>query len=125
MIRGVDGEVYRRAKAAAALRGVSMGHAVSEALKTWMEERREADTEREFRENADYVRSEWKMLKKYRGKAVVVSSGKLQGVFKSYREASAFSSRFRVALAFVVERPPSEHEIEFGPDLEVQPKILS
>ncbi len=125
MIRGVDGEVYRRAKAAAALRDVSMGHAVSEALRTWVEERGTDDTERKFRENVDFVRSKWKKLKKHKGKAVVISSGKLQGVFKSYREASAFSSRFKVALTFVVEQPPSEHEIEFGPDLEVQPKLFS
>jgi len=37
LIRGVDEDVYRLAKSAAALQGISMGLAVSEALKGWVE----------------------------------------------------------------------------------------
>ena len=120
LFRGVEDEVYRRAKAAAALRGVSMGSAVSEALKAWVEKEGADDRQEEYRGNLDFVRSEWKRLRRHRGKAIVVSSGRLQGVFDGYKEACDYSSRFKVALAFVVEEPPSEREIEFGPELEVQ-----
>ena len=120
LFRGVEDEVYRRAKAAAALRGVSMGSAVSEALKAWVEKEGADDRQEEYRGNLDFVRSEWKRLRRHRGKAIVVSSGRLQGVFDSYKEACDYSSRFKVALAFVVEESPSEREIEFGPELEVQ-----
>lgn len=120
LFRGVEDDVYRRAKAAAALRGVSMGSAVSEALKAWVEKEGADDRQEEYRGNLDFVRSEWKRLRRHRGKAIVVSSGRLQGVFDSYKEACDYSSRFKVALAFVVEESPSEREIEFGPELEVQ-----
>ena len=120
LIRGVEDDVYRRAKAAAALRGVSMGSVVSEALKAWVEKENGDARQEEYRGNLDFVRSEWKRLRRHRGKAIVVSSGRLQGVFDSYKEACDYSSRFKVALAFVVEESPSEREIEFGPELEVQ-----
>lgn len=120
LFRGVEDDVYRRAKAAAALRGVTMGSAVSEALKAWVEKEGADDRQEEYRGNLDFVRSEWKRLRRHRGKAIVVSSGRLQGVFDSYKEACDYSSRFKVALAFVVEESPSEREIEFGPELEVQ-----
>ena len=120
LFRGVEDDVYRRAKAAAALRGVSMGSVVSEALKAWVEKEHGDHRQEEYRGNLDFVRSEWKRLRRHRGKAIVVSSGRLQGVFDSYKEACDYSSRFKVALAFVVEESPSEREIEFGPELEVQ-----
>ncbi len=119
LIRGVDGEVYRRAKATASLRGVSMGSAVSEALRAWSEAGGGADVE-ELRNNQDFVKSHWRKLLKQDQKAVVVSSGGLQGVFDSYEEACSFAAKFRMALAFVVEAPPVEQEVELGPDLAVQ-----
>jgi hypothetical protein len=120
LIRGVEDEVYRHAKAVAVLRGLPMGSAVSEALKMWVEKEGGGDREREYRDDLDFVRSQWKRLKKHTGKAVVVSSGRLQGVFDKYEEACDYSSRFKVALAFVVEDSPTERDIEFGPELEVQ-----
>lgn len=120
LIRGVEGEVYRQAKSVAALHGVSMGSAVSEALQAWVEKEGGDVKQEEYRRNLDFVRLGWKGLERHRGKAVVVSSGRVQGVFDSYDKAREFSSRFKVALTFVVEEPPEEREIEFGPELEVQ-----
>lgn len=120
LIKGVDEKTYHRAKAAAALKGVSMGKAVSEALGRWVEERRAAEQEESYLLDVEFVRRHWKKLEAHRGKSVVVSAGKLQGVFDTYEEACKFSSsRFNVAMTFVVERPPAEREIEIGPDLEV------
>ena len=121
MIKGVDPAVYRRAKAAAALGGLSMGQAVSEALARWVEDEKEVEMESEYRRDVDFVRREWKKeLEPLRGKAVVVSAGRVEGVFDSYAQACEFAARFRVALTFVVGDYPSEREIEIGPDLEVQ-----
>ena len=119
MIRGVDEQVYRRAKALAALRGLPMGKAVSEALKTWLEQSGEAELEEEYIRNLEFVKSEWGTLRRHRGKAVVISSGKLQGVFESYQEACSFSARSKMALTFVVGEAPVEREIVFGPELAV------
>jgi hypothetical protein len=121
MVKGVDPETYRRAKATAALGGISMGRAVSDALERWIEEKKEIEMESEYRRDMDFVRREWKkQLQGHRGKAVVVSSGRLEGVFDSYERACGFAERYRVALTFVVGDYPEESEIEIGPDLEVQ-----
>jgi hypothetical protein len=121
LVRGVDEDVYRRAKSAAALEGVSMGFVVSEALRAWVEGAKgDMEVRQEVRRNVQYVTARWEELQKHRGRAVVVSGGKLQGVYSSLEEARSFSSRFRVALAFVVDEKPRTGELELGPDLEIQ-----
>ena len=107
LIRGVDEAVYRLAKSAAALQGISMGLAVSEALKGWVENgRTEDDVQKEVKQNIRYVKAHWNDLMRHKGEAVVISGKKLQGVFNSCEEARRFSSRFKVALTFVVEKIP-------------------
>jgi Zn-dependent M32 family carboxypeptidase len=126
LIRGVDEDIYRRAKSAAALQGVSMGLAVSEALRGWVENgQKEDDVQKQVKQNVHYVKAHWSDLKRHKGEAVVISGKKLQGVFSSYEEARSFSSRFKVALTFVVDKMPQTRELELGPDLEVQHKIHS
>ena len=126
LIRGVDEAIYRRAKSAAALQGVSMGLAVSEALRGWVEDgHTEDDLRKEVKQNVQYVKAHWSDLKRHKGQAVVISGKKLQGVFSSYEEAQSFASRFKVALTFVVDKMPQTHELELGPDLEIQHKIQS
>jgi hypothetical protein len=126
LIRGVDEGVYRLAKSAAALQGISMGLAVSEALKGWVESgRAEDDVQKEVKQDIRYVKSHWSDLKRHKGETVVISGKKLQGVFSSYEEARRFSSRFKVALTFVVEKIPQTRELDLGPDLEVQHEIQS
>jgi hypothetical protein len=120
LIRGIDEEAYRKAKAAAAMKGMNMGRVVSEALEEWSKGVDGGEVEREVERDREFVRKAWKTLAKHRGKSAVVSSGKLQGVFDTYDEASKFASRFKVALTFVVEGPPTERAIEIGPDLELQ-----
>ena len=126
LIRGVDQDIYRRAKSAAALQGVSMGLAVSEALREWVENgHTEDDLQKEVKRNVQYVKTHWSDLKGHKGRAVVISGKKLQGVFSSYEEARSFSSRFKVALTFVVDKIPETRELELGPDMEIQRKIQS
>jgi len=121
LVRGVDEDVYKRAKSTAALEGVSMGFAVSEALRAWVESAKgDVEIREQVRRNVQYVAAHWEELREHRGRAVVVSGGKLQGVYSSLEEARNFSSRFRVALAFVVDEKPRTGELELGPDLEIQ-----
>jgi hypothetical protein len=126
LIRGVDEDIYRRAKSVAALQGVSMGLAVSEALRGWVEHGLAEDgIRKEVKQNVQYVKAHWSDLKRHKGEAVVISGRKLQGVFTSYEEARRFSARFKVALTFVVDKMPETRELEFGPDLELQQEIQS
>ncbi|MDG6929117.1 MAG: hypothetical protein JRN39_06585 [Nitrososphaerota archaeon] len=120
LVRSVDAEAFRCAKAAAAERGVPLGTAVSEALSAWARGASGQELERRVGRDRAFVRSNWKKLLPHSGKAVVVADGRLQRVFETYEEARSFASRFDVALAFVVEGPPEERELEIGADLEVQ-----
>jgi len=126
LIRGIDEDVYRKAKSAAALQGITMGAAVSDALRGWVANGQTGDDiQREVKQNVEYVKAHWDDLKRHKGKVVVISGRKLQGVFSSYEEARRFSSRFKVALTFVVDKIPQTRELELGPDLEVQRQIQS
>jgi len=126
LIRGVDEDIYRRAKSSAALQGVSMGVAVSEALRGWVDNlRTEDDIQKEVKQNVKYVKAHWSDLKRHKGEAVVISGRKLQGAFGSYEEARRFSSRFKAALTFVVDKKPQIGELELGPDAQVQQEIQS
>jgi hypothetical protein len=119
LVRGVDEEAYRRAKAAAALKGVPIGSAVSEALEEWSRGSGEAAVELEAETDREFVRRSWQKLMRHKGKTVVISSGKLQGIFDNYEQATRFASKFHVAMTFTVEERPSEQMVEIGPDLEL------
>jgi hypothetical protein len=121
LVRGVDQDVYKMAKSAAALRGVSMGAAVSDALRSWVnDERKEDEIEKEAKQNVQYVKTHWGELKKHQGKVVVISGRKLRAVFSSYEEARDYAGRFRLALTFKVDELPRRREVELGPELEIQ-----
>ena len=119
LVRGVDEEAYRRAKSAAALRGVSVGKAVSEALEEWAKGSGTVVLDEEVRADRAFVRRSWSKLKVHRGKVGVVHGGKLAGVFDDYAGARAFSSRFNAALVFTIGAPPEKKVLEIGAELEV------
>ena len=60
MIRGVDGSLFRRAKAAAASKGITLGKAVDEALANWTEVEENSELNKEVDANIEFVRSSWK-----------------------------------------------------------------
>ena len=117
LVRGVDDEAYRRAKAAAAYRGVPLGRAVSEALEDWARGSDAAAIDRELSADRSFVRRSWSKLKSQRGKVAVVQGGKLRGVFDDYEAARAFSSKFEVAMVFTVDSLPKKRELEIGAEL--------
>lgn len=73
LIRGVDDSVYRRAKAVAASKGVTLGNAVAEALSDWARKAENADIDAEVESNLKFVRTSWNKIEPSRGKAVVVA----------------------------------------------------
>ena len=119
LIREVDDSVYRRAKSAAASKGITMGNVLGEALAGWVRETEESELEAKVDADLDFVRASWGKIGAFKGKAVVVSDGKLQGVFPTYEEARKAAAKKKIAVVFVVDEKPSEREIEIGPELEV------
>ena len=119
LIRGVDDSVYRRAKAVAATKGITLGSALDEALTGWAKEAENSQLDAEIDANLKFVRSSWNKIRANKGNAVVVAGARLQGVFPTYGEARAHASRKKVALVFVVDKPPMEREVEFGTELEL------
>ncbi|MDE1854303.1 MAG: hypothetical protein KGI38_11240 [Thaumarchaeota archaeon] len=117
LVRGVDEFAYRRAKAAAALKGVSIGSAVSEALEEWAKGSDTAAIDREVRADRAFVSRSWERLKAHRGKVVVVQGGRLRGVFDDQASARNFSSKYDVALVFTVDEPPAKKVLEIGAEL--------
>lgn len=120
LFRGVDEGTYRRAKAAAALAGIAMGEAVSEALEAWAAEAQRTSLEKELALNLALVRSKWAEIKAHKGEVVVVAGGRLRGFFGTIEEASQASSKFRMALTFEAEGEPARHEVDLGPEMAVQ-----
>jgi len=120
LVRGVDDSIYRRAKAAAASKGITLGNAVDEALITWAKQNENGEIQSKVDANLEFIRTSWNKLKSNKGKAVVIADGRLQGVFPTYEQARAVAQKKKdVALVFLVDRPPMEQEIEFGAELEV------
>jgi hypothetical protein len=121
LIRGVNDAVYRRAKASAASKGITLGQAVDEAFASWARDAETGNLEAEIEANREFVRLNWKKISsKNKGKAVVISGGQLRGVFPTYEGARSFASKkCKVALVFLIDKPPAEREIDFGAYLEV------
>lgn len=119
LVRGVDDDAYRRAKATAALRGVTIGGAISEALQEWVKAPETTAIDKEIHANRAYVRKSWDSLREHQGKVVVIQGGRLAKVFDDYESARAFSSKFDVALVFQVNAPPVKRELEIGAEMEV------
>ena len=121
LIRNVDDSVYRRAKAVAASKGITLGNAVDEALAFWTKETENSGLDSEVDANIKFVRSNWeRIFKSKKGKVVVVAEGRLQGVFSNYDKARTLASKKKVALVFEVDKLPTEREVELGAELEVQ-----
>jgi hypothetical protein len=120
LIRGADEETYRKAKAIAAMRGVSVSEAFNEALREWVESYGRDLDRTGYDANSNYLRRHWKGLAKQRKKVVVVADGALQGRFDSYEEAWDAASKFTQAMVFGVDRKPRKVEIEIGADVQIQ-----
>jgi hypothetical protein len=79
LIRGIDEEVYARLKARASERGLKIGEALTEAIKTWLKnspEKSEREKERDL--NIATFRRMRKFLEKnHKGKWVLIAKGEV------------------------------------------------
>jgi len=122
-IKNVDEELYRMFKAAAALRGITLGEALNEAIRLWLEMssllNKYLKIEEEAARNREaYERLEKRLLRKYRGKYVAVADGNLIGVYNTREEAVEAVKKLSVNHAIVTKIEEKEAKpVEFGMSL--------
>ncbi|KPV62702.1 MAG: hypothetical protein AOA65_1684 [Candidatus Bathyarchaeota archaeon BA1] len=87
IVRNIDGEVYKRLKAEAALRGLTASRAIEEAIKAWLGDKEKAVYDETDVNNDEYLKMKHKLLEDYRGKYVVFCHGKFMGSANCLEEA--------------------------------------
>jgi len=120
-VRGVDRELYRRVKAAAALRGMRIGEVVNEALRLWLSIKPGAltilsEVEREAERNRRVLQEAFgELLERHEGKYVAVAGGRVLGVFNTVEEAAEVieKSGARQGIIEKLERR-TRREVELG-----------
>lgn len=88
-IRGVDEKVYREFKAEAVRRGLKIGEAVTEALKTWLDKGKKEEGMTEVARkinNAAYRMVKRKLLRDYPGKWIAIADSRLVAVADSLEQ---------------------------------------
>jgi hypothetical protein len=122
-VKKVDGELYRRVKALASLKGQKVGDVVNEALREWLDlasknmvpqEWVEVGKERRLN-NEFYEKIREDLLSSEEGKYVVISHQAKLGVFDTAEEAyaaAATQSPAQTVVAKLQERSP--RTVEFG-----------
>lgn len=122
VVKNVDDDVYRRLKGVAALKGYTVGKALTEAMRLWL-----ALNEAVSRDYLDYVtcreRSERKLVEiqeRYgetrRGEYVVICDGELVKICKNEDEAfrAAAGSGAKQCIVAKLGEPPKEKRVELG-----------
>jgi len=122
-IKNVDEELYRKFKAVAALRGITLGEAINEAIKLWLKASLSSSNyfqiETEAERNREvYKKLEGDLLRKHLGKFAVIAGGRLVGVYKTKERALEAVKRLNVKHAIVsrIERKKPT-VVEFGMSL--------
>lgn len=88
LIRALDPKLYRRFKAGAVLRGITLSQAFNEAMELWLSKYMGSDVEGWESSSSDYldrVRDELDV--KYSGKYVLIWGGEVIGTADSLKEA--------------------------------------
>ena|GEM_PF-656147 len=122
-IKNFDEDLYRLVKAYASLEGRTVASIFEEAIRYWIERRRDYDEvrlwvnlDKAYEENLEIVKKSRSQLGKYRDGYALVCDKRLVGVFESYREAAERSWRECSVHALIVKLPYSEkhRELELG-----------
>lgn len=124
-IKNVDERLYRKFKALAALKGLSLGEAFNQALSLWISMSEKAKVveylavEEEAEANRRIYRElEDDLLKKHKDKYVAIAKGKFLGVFESREEALDAVRRLKPRHAIVTKIEPKKLRIiELGMSL--------
>ena len=88
-IRGVDEKVYREFKAESVRRGLKIGEAVTEVLKTWLNKHRKEENNIDIARkinNAAYRMIKGKLLRDHLGKWIAIADGRLMAVADSLEQ---------------------------------------
>jgi len=124
-IKNVDEKLYRKFKALAALKGLSLGEAFNQALSLWinMSERVKVIEYLAVEEEAEvnrrvYRELEDSLLKNYKDKYIAIAKGKFLGVFESRDEALDAVKRLKPRHAIITKvEPKKPRVIELGMSL--------
>ena len=122
-IKNIDEELYRMFKAAAALRGVTLGEALNEAIRLWLETSSSPSKYFKIKEEASrnretYKRLEKSLLQKHYGKYVAIADGNLVGIYNTREEAVEAVKRLSVNHAIVTKIEEKEVKpVELGMSL--------
>lgn len=87
IIRGIDESLYRRLKAAAALRGLTVGKSVNEAVRLWLRTIEATVGTEHDANNEAYVKMRDELMREHRGKYAVFCRGEFVGVAGTLEEA--------------------------------------
>jgi len=89
LIRAVDPELFRKFKAIAVLRGITLSQAFNEAVELWIDNyEKSLSIKGEFDKNNEFFNRVKKELdRKYRGKYVLIANGDIVAVVNNVKEA--------------------------------------
>lgn len=87
IIRNVDAELYKRLKAEAALRGMTVAEAFEESVRTWLQLIQRPVLSDVDVNNEAYMKLKGELVKNYEGKYVVFCDGKFVGAADTLDEA--------------------------------------
>ncbi|MDG6997257.1 MAG: hypothetical protein JRN52_15170 [Nitrososphaerota archaeon] len=116
-VKKVDEQIYRRARAIASLKGKTVGEAVNEALRLWVElsdksvlaEDLTILEEERLRNNAMYEKIESELIAKHLHEYAVVAEGRLIGTFKTRKLAYLAVKKTRPKQAIVTQIQRKSH----------------
>ena len=88
LIRALDPEIYKRFKAAAVLRGITLSQAFNEAMKLWLDKYGETVVKSVEDINDEFLtRAKSEIDKRYKGKYVIIAEGRIAAVVDTLRDA--------------------------------------
>ncbi len=122
-IKNFDEELYRLVKAYASLEGRTITSIFEEAIRYWMESRKDynevrlwVNIEKAYEENLKVLKESNSLLKKYSGGYALICNKSLVGIFENYEEAMKKSWEVCKVQALIIKLPYKEKvkEIELG-----------
>ena len=122
-IKNFDEELYRLVKTYASLEGRTVASIFEEAIRYWMENRKDyneirlwVSLERSYEDNIRVLEKNSSLLEKYEEGYALICDKRLIGVFKDYEEAARKSLEKCKVHALIIKLPYSHktREIELG-----------
>ena len=101
--RNIDKNLYNLFKAEVIKRGLTISKALEEAMRLWLIHRSlsiDLEAEQNFRA---YEKMEKKLLRKYKGKYIVIALGEFKGAFNTLEEAAQLIRQLNIKHAVVTK----------------------